>query len=78
MSDPENLLESYRNRLEHGASVEDLIRILRFDGFSKVQSVKALVDLSVANLTTAKELIHTSATWADVRKRDDEFHRKLR
>ena len=77
MSTEEKMLKKCRDKLWRGANVEDVIRTLRDSGFSKVHSIKALVDLGQANMSEAKHIVHNSQTWADVRERDEEFHRKL-
>jgi len=77
MSTLEKVLKECRDELLRGANLEDVIRTLRDGGFSKVHSIKALVDLGQANMNEAKHIVHNSQTWADVRERDEEFHRKL-
>lgn len=77
MSSEENLLRECRKKLDYGAALEEVIRILRDGGFSKVHSIKALVDLGQANMSDAKKIVHDSPTWADVRERDEAFHRRL-
>ncbi|HEY5569055.1 MAG TPA: hypothetical protein VJA26_11180 [Gammaproteobacteria bacterium] len=77
MSTQDEVLRECRDKLARGAMVEDVIRALRDGGFSKVHSIKALVDLGQANMNEAKHIVHNSPTWADVRERDEAFHRKL-
>ena len=77
MRTQDSVLEECRRKLQHGAKLEEIVRTLREGGFSKVQSIKALVDLGQATMAEAKPIVHYSPTWADVRARDEEFHRKL-
>jgi len=77
MSTQEKLLNECREKLARGAMLEDVIRTLRDGDFSKVHSIKAVVDLGQANMNEAKHIVHNSSTWSDVRERDEEFHRKL-
>lgn len=77
MSTQEEVLKECRDKLARGEHLEDVIRILRDGGFSKVHSIKALVDLGQGNMNEAKHIVHYSQTWADVRERDEEFHREL-
>lgn len=72
-----DVLEECREKLTRGASVEEVLQTLRVGGFSKVRSMKALVDLQQANVDEAKRIVHYSQTWADRRESDEEFHRSL-
>lgn len=77
MSERNDILKECQAKLARGVDLEEVIRILRNSGFSKVHSIKALVDLGQADLSDAKRLVHNSLTWSDVRERDEEFQRKL-
>jgi hypothetical protein len=77
MSTHDEVMRECRDKLARGAMLEDVIRALRDGGFSKVHSIKALVDLGQANMNDAKSIVHNSPTWADVRERDEAFHQKL-
>ena len=63
----------YQKLLADGASTEELIQVLRDDGFSKVESIKALYDHRQADLAEAKRLVHFSRVWADRRASDEAF-----
>jgi hypothetical protein len=45
MSRSDDVLNECREMLEHGAKLEEVVMALRQNGFSKVQSIKALIDL---------------------------------
>ena len=77
MNEQHEVLTECREKLARGEKLEEILRTLRNHGFSKVHSIKALVDLGQANMSEAKHIVHSSPTWADVRERDEEFQRKL-
>jgi ribosomal protein L7/L12 len=60
-----------------GASDEDIISFLRSEGCSKVESIVVIAKLLAVGLDRAKEIVHTSKAWEDVRKQDDRFHASL-
>jgi ribosomal protein L7/L12 len=53
--------------------VEPILALLRTRGYSKVQSIAALAEVQKLSLQEAKELVHRSSCWSDVRTQDDEF-----
>jgi hypothetical protein len=65
-----------REMLARGEPVELVLRKLRDAGLSKIESMRVFVDCNYS-LKGAKELVHLSETWFDVRARDDEFHDSL-
>jgi hypothetical protein len=77
MNEQHETLKECREKLAGGATLEEVIQILRERGFSKVQSIKALVDLGQTEMSEAKRIVHSSPTWADVRERDEDFQRRL-
>lgn len=77
MSDKEAALLECRKLIGEGASLEAILGILRTAGYSKVHSIKALVDLGQATLGDAKEIVHKSDTWKDVRERDEDFQTRM-
>lgn len=77
MNDDETVLSDCRKLLAQGVDRESVLTALRRAGFSKVQSIKALVDLGEATLGEAKEVVHRSETWKDVRERDEASQRSL-
>ncbi|MCC7037249.1 MAG: hypothetical protein IT560_08055 [Alphaproteobacteria bacterium] len=66
-----------REKLAQGIPLEEIIQTLRDGGFGKVETMKALIDWGQASVIDAKRIVHESPTWADVRKRDEEFHSEL-
>jgi hypothetical protein len=77
MSERQNIIDTCREKIACGADLEEVLRTLRNSGFSKVHSIKALVDLGQVNMSEAKRIVHESSTWADVRQRDEEFQQEL-
>lgn len=68
--------ESQRIRAE-GKSDEKILSFLRTQECSKVESMVIFAQAFGLNLGQAKETVHMSQTWADVRERDDRFHDSL-
>jgi ribosomal protein L7/L12 len=66
-----------KGRRAHGASDEDLMAFLRAEGCSKIDTILVLREIQDLSLGKAKELVHLSRTWADVREKDDTFHEAL-
>ena len=58
-------------------SIEFVLKYLREKGYSKIQSMEMLIELKSIKLVDAKKIVHLSKTWADTRKRDDEFLRVI-
>ncbi|MDQ1539139.1 MAG: hypothetical protein QOE58_3532 [Actinomycetota bacterium] len=62
---------------DDGARWDAILATLRAEGFTKVDCIKATVELLRLPLADAKRVVHDSQTWADVRGRDDEWHDSL-
>ena len=62
---------------DDGARWDSILTTLRAEGFTKVDCIKATVELLRLPLADAKRVVHDSQTWADVRGRDDEWHDSL-
>ncbi|CAN5869233.1 hypothetical protein BH23ACT2_BH23ACT2_11740 [soil metagenome] len=56
---------------------EPVLEQLREEGFSQTQSIKATVERLGVPLAEAKNIVHLSAAWADVRSETDTFHQTL-
>ena len=59
---------------DDGARWDAILATLRAEGFTKVDCIKATVELLRLPLADAKRVVHDSQTWADARGRDDEWH----
>lgn len=60
-----------------GERWEAILSALRAEGFSKVESIRATVELLRIPLAEAKRIVHNSDTWSDVHERDDQWHDRL-
>ncbi len=57
MNSDSSVLEQCRAMLANGADIESVLCVLRDNGFSKVHSIKALVDLGQVSLAEAKRVV---------------------
>ena len=62
---------------DDGARWDEILETLRAEGFSKVESIRATVEILRLPLADAKRLVHESRAWADRRADDDRFHEVL-
>lgn len=60
-----------------GQRWDAILTALRAEGFSKIDCIKATVEVLRLPLADAKRVVHDSEAWADVRRRDDEVHEAL-
>jgi len=74
MMDNQTLISECKKMAAQGKNPEDILHFLRAEGCSKVTSIAILAKALEVGLGQAKEMVHTSRTWADVRERDDQFH----
>lgn len=50
---------------------------LKSDGFSRVESIRAVVEITGASLGDAKLIVHQSQAWEAVRQETEDFHTAL-
>ena len=62
---------------DEGGRWDEILVRLRAEGFSKVDCIRATVELLRLPPTDAKRLVHESRAWAGRRESDDEFHEVL-
>jgi hypothetical protein len=62
---------------DEGARWDEILQTLRGEGFSKVDCIRATVEILRLPLADAKRLVHESRAWADRREPDDQFHEVL-
>jgi IS30 family transposase len=74
---PEELRQEVENLLKAGKSQEDVISFLRQKGCSKTMSIFILSSVLKLGGGEAKRIVHFSKTWADTRKSDDQFHKRI-
>ena len=59
---------------DDGARWDEILETLRAEGFSKVDCIRATVEILRLPLADAKRIVHDSRAWADRRKNDEQFH----
>ena len=59
---------------DDGARWDEILGTLRAEGFSKVDCIRATVEILRLPLADAKRIVHESRAWADRHKDDDRFH----
>ena len=57
--------------------MNEVIAFLRAEGFYQGQSIKALICAVGISRADAKQLVHTSPTWADQREAAEALHEQL-
>ena len=62
---------------DEGARWDAILQTLRGEGFSKVDCIRATVEILRLPLADAKRVVHESQAWADRRESDDQFHEVL-
>lgn len=66
--------ERCENFLKEGRSIEVVLTLLRKSGYTRVESIKAIMRLMDRGLAEAKKTVHLSQTWSDLRDQTDVFH----
>lgn len=61
----------------HGDRWDEILATLRAEGYSKVDSIKATVELLRLPLAEAKRVVHDSTTWSDAKARDEPWQDRL-
>jgi len=74
---PRDYHRDLRKLLADGKSFEEALGEIRKQGAGILGSIMAVQKFRRCDLGEAKRLVHLSETWADFRKRNDEFHREL-
>lgn len=57
-----------------GAPLDEIVASLRSSGLSKVDSIKAVAELTGKTLLAAKEVVHSSPVWGDAHEAGEFFH----
>ena len=70
------LLRSARQMQLRGRSVEEILVSLRDEGASAMESIKAMRELLGISLGEAKDLVHHSHAWSDLRGLHEAVHDK--
>jgi ribosomal protein L7/L12 len=74
---PRDLSTDLRQRLAHGATLDDALAAMRSDGASIVECIVSVRTLRQCDLVEAKRVVEASPAWADVKARNDDFHKEL-
>ena len=75
--DHATLLEKARQLVANGDDLESVLALFRQSGCSKIESIRALMDLKAIPLREAKQIVHLSRTWKDTLQADDRLHDEL-
>jgi hypothetical protein len=70
----EDLIAECKRRYAAGEGIEKLIEFLRGVDCSKIDSIAVIAVGCGIGLAKAKEAVHFSPVWTDVRASDDSFH----
>lgn len=60
-----------------GADLNELIEFMRASGLSIVESMKVLVEVNGYSLPAAKNVLHHSEAWADLREQREAFQEDM-
>ncbi|MGN9814477.1 hypothetical protein ACTMUQ_03900 [Streptomyces sp. SD11] len=63
--------------LRDGKSLDEVLTDLRSQGFGVIDSIKAVRRLRSCSLAEAKQIVHFSEAWKDMRETHDAFHGDL-
>jgi hypothetical protein len=63
--------------LEAGQTVEDVLARWRADGLSILDSIRSLSHIADLSLGDAKQVVHRSQAWSDLRTAHDRVHKEL-
>ena len=74
---PRDFQRDLRKQLADGKSFDEALSQIRIQGASILESIMAVQKFRGCDLAEAKKLVHFSNTWADVRQRNEDFHREL-
>jgi hypothetical protein len=74
MHEHDALMKTAQQMLRGGQDIEDVLRFLRSEGCTIIDSIKLTKLLTGMSLGAAKELVHTSQAWRDRREANDRFH----
>ena len=77
MNDTGKFVNECQRQRAAGKSNNDLVTFLRTQGCSKVESMAIVARAFGVGLGEAKEIVHLSTAWADMRERDERFQRSL-
>jgi ribosomal protein L7/L12 len=71
------LVAQARRDLDGGGDLESVLSMLKENGFSQIDCIRGIIDLTGSSMAEAKETVHLSRAWEATRERSDEFHKSL-
>jgi ribosomal protein L7/L12 len=74
MEDSHELVRQAKDMIQGGEDFEEVVALLKRRNVSKVWSAKILSDAAGVSLEEAKDIVHMSRAWADLREEHDRFH----
>ena len=74
MKDKEEVLARCKTEYEREHNIESVLLLLRENGYSKVQSIKTLIETLQIPIDEAKRVVHLSQAWRDRYHTDEKFH----
>lgn len=77
MQNRDILLVRAEGLLAEGHEMQEVLRFVPANGCTIVESIKATMQLTGVSLGNAKQLVHTSEDWNDLRASHDAFHHAL-
>lgn len=72
-----DVIERASTLWQAGERWDAILGMLRDEGYSKVDCIKATVEQLRLPLADAKRIVHESPVWADVRRSDEQWHDQL-
>jgi hypothetical protein len=73
----EAVLQGARHLIDGDESRESALGYMRNAGLSQIECVKAIKSLTGGDLGWAKEIVHFSETWSDMRPHQEQLHSDL-
>lgn len=72
-----SLTDRCREMLRTGATLDDVLGVMRREGQSRIASIGLLMELTGMTLREAKTTVHMSSVWGDLREETETFHEQL-
>lgn len=73
----QEVLDRERPLYSEGKSMDSVLMDLRADEFSVIDCIKAVRELQPCSLAEAKQIVHFSEAWSDLRDAHDALHLEL-
>jgi len=74
---PLDYSKDLRRLLADGKTLDEALAALRAKGLSIIECIMAVREFRHCDLAEAKQVVHFSSAWADMREQHDQFHREL-